>query len=1197
MMGQTFLYVMASWERQGIRVSKCLLSTCFLLSLSFIIILPASAKALVKNEKTWNILVLHSYHKGLSWTDSLVRGIDEGFSGPGLTLNISHEFMDTKRLFTEDYLNQLDALYRLKFKNNDIDVVLSTDDHAFNFLRLHHDTFFPGKPIVFSGVNTFNKEMLEDYPTFTGVVEAFDIPSTLDIALRLHPKATRFVVINDQTLTGKSNIELFQKAMKTIARPMELLLLDNHTMAEVQDEVSRLDEKDIIVWLTFTADREGNYFSFRQSARMISGASKAPLYSFWDFHLGYGIVGGRLASGYFQGRKAAELALKILGGEPVGDIPVVTDSPNRYMFDFVQLERFNIDQKLLPPDSVVINRPLNFYSHYKVIVWGILAGFLALSLIIMLLLVNNSSRRSANIEITLTKNRFKRIFDDASVVLFEAEFNDFYEELEKLKNTGIAHLHSYFARQPEELQRVAKLVQMQDCNRAALTLYGAASREELFLAIEDGLSVLSIDGFNKIIEAIESDVPQLEWETVNLRLNGEQMHVLISMKLAGASGDSRAIIISVVDVTERKRYIEELRMSENRFRTLFDSAASGIAMLDLDGNFLRVNEACCSMFGYSRQELEQKNWRDITHSDDIHVTRSLITDLLEGKPIGSLEKRYIHKDGRIVWTLLNVGLNIDHAGKPLNYVTQMQDITQIKIVQAQMHLKDERYRQLFEADLSGFYIAEPGGKVLLCNQVFAGVLGYSTVAEVVGQNVAPYYRNSEFWSRLVEDLRQRKKIESNEVELLRSDGRSLSILFNAIGRFDGNGQLLEIQGHMINISRLKKLETQLVRAQKMEAMGLMAGGVAHDLNNILSGIAGYPELMLITLDEDSQLRKPLESIRESGLRAAAVVADLLTVARSVANVREVHDLHVLTKEYLNSPECWQFRSLFPQISVEFESNVTGAIILCSPIHIKKCLMNLVTNGLEAIEGNGRVVVKVSEQTVSESFDGDVFSEYLVLSVYDSGLGISEEDRRHIFEPFYTKKVMGKSGTGLGLAVVWNTVQDHDGKIKIDSNGQGTTFNLFFPRHVEVALESRKEHEAISLMGMGEQILVVDDEPVLRDLAYQTLSSLGYQVDAVNSGEAALLFMERKKVDLVLLDMFMEPGINGCETYERIIMKYPGQKAIIVSGFSKSDDVKKAMQLGVGSFIEKPYSIEQLGRAIKELLWSTHLREDKPENEG
>lgn len=980
---------------------------------------PASA------EKAKKILILHSYHKGLSWTDSLVRGIDEGFADADIFVDISHEFMDSKRLFTKEYLQQLAALYQLKYKNSNFDVILATDDHAFNFLRQHQQKIFPGTAVVFAGVNTFKAAMLDDHPTFTGVLEAFDIITTLNTALSLHPQATRFVAISDQTMTGVSNKQLFLEALPHISRPMDLLILDNHTMAEVQEQVGLLGKADIALWLSFTADSAGNYFSFSQSADLISGASKAPLYSFWDFHLGHGIVGGKLASGYAQGRKAAELALRILQGTPVADIPVVTKSPNRHMYDYLQLVRFNIDEKLLPPESIVINKPQTVYSQYKNIVWGVAAGFLGLSMIIMLLLVNISSR---------------------------------------------------------------------------------------------------------------------------------------------------------------KRFIKELQISEGRFRTLFDNAASGIALLDIDGNFLRVNGGCCRIFGYSAQELEQKNWRDITHPEDMVATGSLLADVLKGNSQLSLEKRYIHKDGRIVWALLDVGLNTDLDGKPLNYVSQMQDITSRKEEQVKMRIKEVRYRQLFEADLSGFYIANPSGRVLLCNKVFAEILGLATVDDVVGQNVSLYYRHAHIWTGLIGDLWQRKKIDNTEVELLRSDGKTLTVLFNAIGRFDDAGQLLEIQGHMMDISRQKKLETQLVRAQKMEAMGLMAGGVAHDLNNILSGITGYPELLLATLAKDSALRKPLQSIRDSGQRAAAVVADLLTVARSAANARAVHNMYILAKEYLRSPECEQFRALYPDISVQLAGEAENATILCSPIHIKKCLMNLVTNGLEAIESSGRVVITVSTQTVSDDREEKHAStDYVVLSVHDSGKGISDEDRSHIFEPFYTKKVMGKSGTGLGLAIVWNTVLDHGGIIKVDSDGQGTNFSLYFPQHAPVALDSAKEEEVVSFTGNGEHILVVDDEPVLRDLAEQILTNLGYHVDAVESGEAALFFLQGEKVDLVLLDMFMEPGINGCQTYEKIIVHHPGQKAIIASGFSQSDDVKKAMRLGVGNFIEKPYSMTQLGRAVKELL--------------
>jgi PAS domain S-box-containing protein len=672
----------------------------------------------------------------------------------------------------------------------------------------------------------------------------------------------------------------------------------------------------------------------------------------------------------------------------------------------------------------------------------------------------------------------------------------------------------------------------------------------------------------------------LQWEAVTRRLDGEPVDVLLSMRPARRTAASDSLILSAVDITERKRYYEALRQSENRFRTLFNSAASGIALVTVHGRYLRVNDALCALLGYTREEMERANWRDITHPDDVELTDTMISEMLQSQSIRPLEKRYIHKDGRIIWGLINVGLNLDDNGSPLHYVVQVQDITWMKEVQAEMRLKEERHRQIFEADLSGFFIADPSGKVLLGNQVFAGILGFASVAEVVGRNISPHYRKPGAWSGWVEALRDGKKIDNPEVELLRSSGESVTVLCNGIGSFDEQGRLAEIQGHMINISGQKKLEMQLVRAQKMEAIGLMAGGVAHDLNNILSGIINYPELMLATLGPDSHLRKPLVSIRESGLRAAAVVADLLTVARGAANVREVHNIHALAEEYLDSPECSKLRSLYPKIAIDLLCVSENTTILCSPVHVKKCLMNLVTNAMEAIETSGRVQLIILGQQQMEKKDGvEIARDYVVVKVIDDGPGISEKDRERIFEPFYTKKVMGKSGTGLGLAIVWNTVQDHGGKIQVTGSELGTSFSLFFPRHDKTAVEPGQEQDGIALRGDGERILVVDDEALLRDIAYQILTSLGYTVDTVESGEEALAFLQDNRVDLVLLDMFMDPGMNGCRAYERISEFRPGQKAIIASGYSKSDDVKKAMRLGVGSFIEKPYSMEQLGRVV------------------
>ncbi len=380
---------------------------------------------------------------------------------------------------------------------------------------------------------------------------------------------------------------------------------------------------------------------------------------------------------------------------------------------------------------------------------------------------------------------------------------------------------------------------------------------------------------------------------------------------------------------------------------------------------------------------------------------------------------------------------------------------------------------------------------------------------------------------------------------------------------------------------------KLRKSQKMEAIGLMAGGVAHDLNNILSGIIGYPELILKDLPQDSELRKPIVAIQESGQRAATVVADLLTVARGAASTRENHDLNVLTQQYLHSPECIKLKSLHQDVSWQLQLQAGQANILCSPVHVKKCLMNLVTNAAEAIKGAGTIVVSSHNQYPDKnagSEHGSNAGEYVVLSVMDTGSGISTTDIEHIFDPFYTRKVMGRSGTGLGLTVVWNTMQDHKGKVVVESSDRGTSFHLYFPVSSEEGkVVGNKEDTPEKSTGHSEHILVVDDEPQLRDIACQMLQALGYKVDSVRSGELAVAFIKEKPVDLVVLDMLMEPGMNGYQTYAEISKLYPGQKAIIVSGFSESDDVKATLQLGAGGFINKPYSMDKLGKAVRNEL--------------
>ena len=249
-------------------------------------------------------------------------------------------------------------------------------------------------------------------------------------------------------------------------------------------------------------------------------------------------------------------------------------------------------------------------------------------------------------------------------------------------------------------------------------------------------------------------------------------------------------------------------------------------------------------------------------------------------------------------------------------------------------------------------------------------------------------------------------------------------------------------------------------------------------------------------------------------------------------------------------------------------------------------MNLITNASEAIEGSGTVTISTTNQYVDEPLKGyeEVrIGEYAVLTVSDDGSGISPRDLERIFEPFYTKKVMGRSGTGLGLAVVWNTVQDHKGYINVKSSEKGTVFELYFPVTREQVTAEGKEIPQEHYLGHGKRILVVDDEERQREIASGMLTQLGYNAESVSSGEDAIEYVKEHPVDLIVLDMVMPKGINGLQTYEEIIKIRPGQKAIIASGYAKTKEVDAAQELGAGKYIKKPYILEKIGLAVKEEL--------------
>ncbi len=545
----------------------------------------------------------------------------------------------------------------------------------------------------------------------------------------------------------------------------------------------------------------------------------------------------------------------------------------------------------------------------------------------------------------------------------------------------------------------------------------------------------------------------------------------------------------------------------------------------------------------------------------------------------------------------------DYLKKPVDSDLLLKTIEKAikhKQLEKALRASDERFKILADASWEGIAIHD-NGILIEANQQFFTLFGYEE-NELLHTNILEKL----FTPQCLAALQTRicnGEVGFHESTGLKKDGTTFPI--------ESNSRYMEYHDKKVRVCAIRDISTRikaeqekikllekLAVANKIETLGLMAGSIAHDLNNILSGIVTYPEIILAQMDASDKHRKSIEFIRDTGKRAAAVVSDLLTVTRGAKAPKKICNLNTMIENHLGSMEHQTMASQFPDVKFEIHLADDLLNMSCSDVHLSKVLMNLINNAFEAIDQNGTIILSTTNKILDTPFKEYEYinsGEYVVFTISDNGTGIPEHALTKIFEPFYSKKKMGRSGTGLGLAIVWSTVHDHNGYITVHSDKKGTTFELFFPA-------TRKDPDEIpsgismnAYKGNGESILIVDDQENQRTIAYNLLTELNYQPFAVSSGEEAVTYLQQNKADLVLLDMIMEPGINGRETYEQILTFNPGQKAIIASGFSEDEEVGKIHKLGVVQFVKKPYSIDQIGIAIKQSLRAKTLHPRALEN--
>ncbi|OQY29111.1 MAG: hypothetical protein B6I38_08540 [Anaerolineaceae bacterium 4572_5.1] len=356
---------------------------------------------------TKEVLFINSYHPGYKWSDDITRAISTVLSENDNTV-LHIEYLDTKRASSKEYFQSVYELFQEKYKGVNLDLIISSDDAALNFLFEYADTLFPEVPVVFLGANYFDESRLENFERFTGISEEVDILGTLEIATELHPNVNHIVVVNADSVTGQKVHGAFDQITPQYPN-IEFEFMERVSMPEIQQKVASLSDNSLVLLTLFFKDSKGTFFEYNQFTSLISESSAVPVYATWDFSLGFGVVGGKLISGEAEGQRAAELALRVLNGENPKDIPVIYQKNTQYMFDYNVLEKFDISISSLPEDSFILDEPISFVETNKRLLLGSFVGFLVLMGIIAFLLRTNNQRRLAQAELSTTNLELQEI--------------------------------------------------------------------------------------------------------------------------------------------------------------------------------------------------------------------------------------------------------------------------------------------------------------------------------------------------------------------------------------------------------------------------------------------------------------------------------------------------------------------------------------------------------------------------------------------------------------------------------------------------------------------------------------------------------------------------------------------------------------------------------------------------------------------
>ncbi len=728
-------------------------------------------------------------------------------------------------------------------------------------------------------------------------------------------------------------------------------------------------------------------------------------------------------------------------------------------------------------------------------------------------------------------------------------------------------------------------------NRAAVRLFGGARQEDLVgRAVLDSVEpALHEEVLRRIRHSLLTGEVNPPIERRLVRLDGSLIDVDV---LAIPSGDGASLMTQVImrDITARKQMEEALQEREERFREITENMREAFFMLKADlSEVLYISPAFEVILGRRQEpaELNLQVFFGAIHPDDRVQVMDDLAGIREGGEIVGRTFRVVRPGGEIRWVLGRTVAVRDSSGEIYRLAGVLQDVTEERAAQENLRRSEAEYRGLVEHAPLGIYRSTTDGRFLTVNPALIRMLGYRWAEEMLSLDMArDVYAHPEQRGALIAQLGHLGDAQT-ETDWKRKDGSAITVRLNVRTVRGQAGEFEFFEGLVEDVTEQRSLESQFRQAQRMEAVGRLAGGVAHDFNNILTAITGYSELLLEDLGATDPKRSDVEEIKAAAARATALTRQLLAFSRKQILQTQVLDLN----EVVRTLDKMLLRLVGEDVKVELALAKALGAVRADPGQIEQVLLNLAVNSRDAMPNGGNLTIETANVDLDAAYvrehAGASTGSHVMLAVSDTGIGMNAETRTHIFEPFFTTKEQGK-GTGLGLSTVYGIVKQSGGSVWVYSEpGRGATFKVYLPR-VEEPLEVVARVSADQLVsGGGETVLLAEDDPSVRAVVSEVLAQKGYRVMRAPDGQAALEMARGHPAEIRLLitDIVM-PGMTGRDLAEALKAERPGLRVLYMSGYTDDAVVRHGVLEEGMPYLQKPFSPRALASKVREVLDQT-----------